>query len=434
MNAAGPPRNTTEAPENATGSSQAAPDLPAAKHSGASARRASHLVHALRRAGLDLRLLLMAVLLVGMGVAFHVLSGGVFLSPENLYNIAQQTAVVGIVSTVMVLIIVARHIDLSVGSVMGFVGVLIAFLMYTSGWPWYAASLAGLAVAILVSMYQGTLTAMLGVPSFVVTLGGLMSFRGAAFLVADGKTQPVNDEFFQRLGGGYDGSIGVAATWALTALVIAGLFVRMAQRRRSRSRHEMQNEPLWIDVAVTALPCVVLLAFASAMNSYQITSKTEPQGIPIPVLIWAGVGAVLSFLVHRTRFGRYVFAMGGNPDAAELVGIPVRRVTLQLFVLLAVLVTIAAIVSIARLNAGTNSLGTGMELYVIAAAVIGGTALAGGTGSILGSALGALIMQSLDSGMLLLDVSIGKRMVIIGQVLIVAVVFDVLYRRRFGER
>jgi D-xylose transport system permease protein len=275
MNTAGPPRNTVGAPDNATGPSQAAPDQPT-EHPRASATHASHLVPALRRAGLDLRLLLMAVLLVGMGVAFHVLSGGVFLSPENLYNIAQQTAVVGIVSTVMVLVIVARHIDLSVGSVMGFVGVLIAFLMYTSGWPWFAACLAGLVVAILVSMYQGTLTAMLGVPSFVVTLGGLMSFRGAAFLVADGKTQPVNDEFFQRLGGGYDGSIGVAATWALTALVIAGLFVRMAQRRRSRSRHEMQNEPLIIDVAVTALPCVVLLAFAWAMNSYQITSKIEP--------------------------------------------------------------------------------------------------------------------------------------------------------------
>jgi D-xylose transport system permease protein len=434
MNAAGPPRNDTGTPENATGPSQSAPDLPAVERGGASAAHASHPLHALRRAGLDLRLLLMTVLLAGMGVAFHVLSGGVFLSPENLYNIAQQTAVVGIVSTVMVLVIVARHIDLSVGSVMGFVGVLIAFLMYTSGWPWPAACLAGLAVAILVSMYQGALTALLGVPSFVVTLGGLMSFRGAAFLVAEGKTQPVNDEFFQRLGGGYDGSIGVTATWALTALVIAGLFVRTAQRRRSRSRHEVQNEALWIDVAVTLLPCVVLLAFAWSMNSYQITSKTQPQGIPIPVLVWAGVAAALSFLVHRTRFGRYVFAMGGNPDAAELVGIPVKRVTLQLFALLAVLVTIAAIVSIARLNAGTNSLGTGMELYVIAAAVIGGTALAGGTGSILGSALGALIMQSLDSGMLLLDVSIGKRMVIIGQVLIVAVVFDVLYRRRFGER
>jgi D-xylose transport system permease protein len=386
-----------------------------------------------RRTGIDLRLALMSVLLVAMGVVFNVLSGGVFLSPENLYNVAQQTAVVGIVATVMVLVIVARHIDLSVGSVMGFVGVLIAYLQYTAGWSWPAACLAGLAVALLVSIYQGWLTAMLGVPSFVVTLGGLMSFRGAAFLVADGKTQPVNDAFFQRLGGGYDGGIGTAATWALAGFVALVLFARMLQKRRARAHHGMPNEPLWLPLLLTAIPALVVFVFAAVMNSYQIASKDAPQGLPIPVLIWAVVAVVLSFIVHRTRFGRYVFAMGGNPDAAALVGIPVKRVTLMLFALLAVLVTVAAIVSIARLNAGTNSLGTGMELYVIAAAVIGGTALAGGTGSIFGSVLGALIMQSLDSGMLLLDVPIGKRMVIIGQVLIVAVVFDVLYRRRFGE-
>lgn len=386
-----------------------------------------------RRTGVDLRLLLMCLLLVVMAIVFNLLSGGVFLSPENLYNIAQQTAVVGIVSTVMVLIIVARHIDLSVGSVMGFVGVLVAYLQYTSGWSWPAASLAGLAVALLVSLYQGGLTAVLGVPSFVVTLGGLMSFRGAAFLVADGKTQPVNDEFFQRLGGGYDGGIGTTATWVLVVVVGVIFFARMWQKRRARQRHEMPVEPLWMDLLLTAVPVLVVFAFAATMNNYQISSKTEAQGMPIPVLIWAAVAVVLSFIVHRTRFGRYVFAMGGNPDAAALVGIPVKRVTLMLFALLAVLVTIAAIVSIARLNAGTNSLGTGMELYVIAAAVIGGTALAGGSGSIFGSVLGALIMQSLDSGMLLLDVPIGKRMVIIGQVLIVAVVFDVLYRKKFGE-
>ncbi|VTU13487.1 Xylose transport system permease protein XylH [Variovorax sp. SRS16] len=386
-----------------------------------------------RRSGVDLRLLLMSVLLVVMAIVFHVMSGGLFLTPENLYNLAQQTAVVGVVATVMVLIIVARHIDLSVGSVMGFVGVLIAYLQYTAGWSWPASCLAGLAVALLVSLYQGGLTALLGVPSFVVTLGGLMSFRGAAFLVADGKTQPVNDEFFQTLGGGYDGGIGVTATWVLAALVGLALFARMLQKRSARQRHEMAVEPLWLDVLLTAVPVAVVLAFAATMNHYQIPSKTAPQGIPIPVLIWAVVAVVLSFLVHRTRFGRYVFAMGGNPDAAALVGIPVKRVTLMLFALLAVLVTIAAIVSIARLNAGTNSLGTGMELYVIAAAVIGGTALAGGSGSIFGSVLGALIMQSLDSGMLLLDVPIGKRMVIIGQVLIVAVVFDVLYRKYVGE-
>ncbi|MBT2321684.1 ABC transporter permease [Variovorax paradoxus] len=387
-----------------------------------------------RRSGVDLRLLLMSALLVVMAIVFHVLSGGIFLSPENLYNIAQQTAVVGIVSTVMVLVIVARHIDLSVGSVMGFVGVLVAYLQYSAGWSWQASCLAGLAVALLVSLYQGGLTAMLGVPSFVVTLGGLMSFRGAAFLVADGKTQPVNDEFFQRLGGGYDGGIGTTATWALAAFVGVVLFARTLQKRRARQRHEMPVEPLWLDLLLTAVPVAVVFAFAATMNSYQISSKTEPQGIPIPVLIWAIVAVVLSFIVHRTRFGRYVFAMGGNPDAAALVGIPVKRVTMLLFALLAVLVTVAAIVSIARLNAGTNSLGGGMELYVIAAAVIGGAALAGGSGSIFGSVLGALIMQSLDSGMLLLDVQIGKRMVIIGQVLIVAVVFDVLYRKYFGER
>jgi len=203
----------------------------------------------------------------------------------------------------------------------------------------------------------------------------------------------------------------------------------MVLRRRAAARHGMTNQPVWVDVLLVAAPVVLLAVFAATMNSYTVTNKDAPQGIPIPVLIWAAVAVVMSFISQRTRFGRYVYAMGGNPDAAVLVGIPVKRVTLMLFALLAVLVTIAAIVSVARLNAGTNSLGTGMELFVIAAAVIGGTALAGGSGTIIGSVLGALIMQSLDSGMLLLDVSIGKRMVIIGQVLIVAVVFDVLYRK-----
>ena len=391
-------------------------------------------LQALRHADVDWRLVLMGAVLAAVAIIFHVLSGGIFLSPENLYNIAQQTAVVGIVSTVVVLVIVARHIDLSVGSVMGFVGVLVAYLQYTSGWSWPAASLAGLAVAILVSLYQGALTAVLGVPSFVVTLGGLMSFRGAAFLVADGKTQPVTDEFFMRLGGGYDGAIGVTASWVLAGLMSLALLLAIANKRRMQRNHSVPSNALWVDALLVAVPIIIVLAFAAAMSAYKIPNKDAPQGIPIPVLIWAAVAMLLSFIVHRTRFGRYVFAMGGNPDAAALVGIPVRRVTMMLFALLAVLITVASIVSIARLNAGTNSLGTGMELYVIAAAVIGGTALAGGSGSILGSVLGALIMQSLDSGMLLLDVSIGKRMVIIGQVLIAAVVFDVLYRKWTGEK
>lgn len=393
----------------------------------------SPVPNVLRQLAIDWRLVLMGAVLVATAIVFNILSGGLFLSPENLYNIAQQTAVVGIVATVVVLVIVARHIDLSVGSVMGFVGVLIATLMYTAGWHWVEASLAGLAVAIAVSLYQGALTAMLGVPSFVVTLGGLMSFRGAAFLVADGKTQPVNDLFFQRLGGGFDGAIGVQASWVLAAVLVAALVLQTALRRRAKAAYDVPNPPLWLDALVAAVPALIVVGFVATMNAYQIPTKDAPQGVPIPVLIWGSVALVLSFIVHRTRFGRYVFAMGGNPEAAALVGIPVRRVTLMLFALLGVLITIAAMVSIARLNAGTNSLGTGMELYVIAAAVIGGTALAGGSGSILGSVLGALIMQSIDSGLLLLDISIGLRYVIIGQVLIAAVVFDVVYRRLTGD-
>jgi D-xylose transport system permease protein len=391
------------------------------------------VLNSLKQAAIDWRLVMMGTVLATIAIVFNVLSGGLFLSPENLYNIAQQTAVVGVIATVVVLVIVARHIDLSVGSVMGFVGVLIATLMYTAGWHWVPASLAGLAVAIAVSLYQGALTAMLGVPSFVVTLGGLMSFRGAAFLVADGKTQPVNDEFFQRLGGGFDGAIGVSASWMLAAVIVVALVLQMWAKRRAKASYAVPNNPRWLDAAIVLVPVAIVLAFVGAMNSYQIMNKDAPQGIPIPVLIWAAVALVLSFIVHRTRFGRYVFAMGGNPEAAALVGIPVRRVTLMLFALMGVLITIAAMVSIARLNAGTNSLGSSMELYVIAAAVIGGTALAGGSGSILGSVLGALIMQSIDSGMLLLDVSIGVRYVIIGQVLIAAVVFDVVYRRLTGD-
>lgn len=391
------------------------------------------VLNSLKQAAIDWRLVMMGTVLAAIALVFNILSGGLFMSPENLYNIAQQTAVVGVVATVVVLVIVARHIDLSVGSVMGFVGVLIATLMYTAGWHWVEASLAGLAVAIAVSLYQGALTAMLGVPSFVVTLGGLMSFRGAAFLVADGKTQPVNDQFFQRLGGGFDGAIGVTASWVLAGVIVLALMLQMWAKRRAKASYDVPNNPLWLDALIVLVPVAIVLGFVTAMNNYQIMNKDAPQGIPIPVLIWAAVALVLSFIVHRTRFGRYVFAMGGNPEAAELVGIPVRKVTLMLFALMGVLITIAAIVSIARLNAGTNSLGTSMELYVIAAAVIGGTALAGGSGSILGSVLGALIMQSIDSGMLLLDVSIGVRYVIIGQVLIAAVVFDVVYRRMTGD-
>ena len=382
---------------------------------------------------LDLRLAIMAGVLTVMAVAFHALTGN-FLTPENLYNIAQQTAVVGIIATAMALIIVARQIDLSVGSAMGVIGVLIAFLMYTHGWHWVPACLAGLALALVIGLYQGWLTAYLGVPSFVVTLGGLMSFRGAAFLVADGKTQPITDATFLLFGGGLDGALGPTWSWVLGIVMTAAFVWMTVSRRRSAGAHGVALRPLGFDIAITAAFALLALAFVATMNAYQLADKGVGQGVPVPVLIWGIVVVGVSFLVNRTRFGRYVYAIGGNPEASLLVGIPVKRVLLKLFLLLGVLTTVAAIVAVSRLNAGTNSLGANQELYVIAAAVIGGVALSGGSGTVLGTVLGALIIQFLESGLLLLDVAIGWRMVIIGQVLIVAVVFDVLYRRATGER
>jgi len=391
------------------------------------------MLNHLQISALDLRLSIMAGVLVAMALVFHALTGS-FLTPENLYNIAQQTAVVGIVAAAVALIIVARQIDLSVGSVMGMVGVLIAFLMYTKGWHWVPASFAGLAVALLIALYQGWLVAYLGVPSFVVTLGGLMSFRGAAFLVADGKTQPVSDPTFLMIGGGLDGSLGPTLSWALGLSLAALLMWNTFSKRRRAQANGFPLRPLWFEAALTAFFVIVLLGFTALMNAYVIAAKGAGQGIPIPVVIWGVVVMGMAFIVNRTAFGRYVYAIGGNPEAALLVGIPVKRVMLKLFLLLAVMVTVAAVVSVSRLNAGTNSLGSNMELYVIAAAVIGGVALSGGSGTVLGSVLGALIIQFLESGLLLLDVGIGMRMVLIGQVLIVAVVFDVLYRRATGER
>jgi len=169
------------------------------------------------------------------------------------------------------------------------------------------------------------------------------------------------------------------STWASgsspnvpSAVVTAGLFVRMAQRRRSRSRHEMQNEPLWIDVAVTVLPCVVLLAFAWVMNSYQITSKTEPQGIPIPVLIWAGVAVVLSFLVHRTRFGLNIRAVGENPEAADVAGIPIFSVRYATLIAGGALMGLAgAFLSLAQLGAFTFGIIAGRGWIAIALVIFG---------------------------------------------------------------
>ncbi|MGF1628113.1 MAG: sugar ABC transporter permease [Kiloniellaceae bacterium] len=387
-----------------------------------------------RLTGLDTRLLAMLGALVVIWIVLDILAGGLFLTPRNLFNLAVQGSAVGIMATGMVLVIVARHIDLSVGSVLGFIGMSIAFLQVEilplgAAWNWPLTILAGLALGAVVGVWQGLWVAYGGVPAFVVTLGGLLIFRGGAFEITDGRTVAPLDPVYQLLGGGVDGSIGATASWALGLVAVAAVVYFSVRARGKRARYGFPLKPLWAEVAMICAWSAIIIGFVMVMNAYTKPRSDIPRGIPVPVLILLGVVLIMTFISRFTKFGRYVFAMGGNPEAAALSGINVKRTTVMIFVVMGVLCAVAAVVTTARLNAGTNSMGTLAELNVIAAAVIGGTSLAGGIGTIPGAILGAVIMQSLDNGMVLLGVSSSLRSIVIGLVLVAAVWFDVVYNR-----
>ena len=383
---------------------------------------------------INTRMLSMIGALIVIWVVLNVLTDGIFFTSRNLYNLAVQTSVVGIMATGMVLVIVARHIDLSVGSLMGFTGMVIAYLqvhVFTLGaaWNWPLTVVCGLVLGAIVGLWQGWWVAYRGVPAFVVTLGGLLVFRGGAYLVTDGRTVAPMDKTYQLLGGGIDGSIGATWSWVFGIVCILLMIFGTLTNRVRRKKYGFKPKARWAELVLLLIGIGVVCAFVMIMNSYYKPRTEIPRGIPIPVLILISVVAVMTLLAKITKFGRYVFAIGGNPEAAELSGINVQRVTMYIFMVMGILCGIAAVITTARLNAGANSMGTMAELNVIAAAVIGGTSLAGGIGTIAGAILGAVIMQSLESGMVLMGVTSAMRQVVIGLVLIIAVWFDVMYNK-----
>lgn len=381
---------------------------------------------------LDTRMLAMIGALLVIWLIFTVMTDGIFLSPRNLFNLTVQSTVVGIMATGMVLVIVARHIDLSVGSLLGLTGMIIAWLQVEvfplgAAWNWPLTIVIGLLCGALIGAWQGYWIAYRGVPAFVVTLAGLLMFRGGAWLVTEGRTIAPMDPTYQMLGGGIDGSIGATWSWILGGVAIAALIGGSAYSRIRRQRFGFRVKPMWAEVGLIVVGAALVVGFVMVMNAYTLPRTDIPRGIPVPVLILILVVIVMALMARVTRFGRYVFAMGGNPEAADLSGIDVKKITLMVFVVMGVLCAIAAVVTTARLNAGANSMGLMAELSVIAAAVIGGTSLAGGVGTITGAILGAVIMQSLENGMVLLGVSSAMRQVTIGLVLIAAVWFDSVY-------
>jgi D-xylose transport system permease protein len=388
----------------------------------------------------DTRLLGMISALAIIWIGFNVVSGGLFLTPRNLWNLSVQTSAIAVMATGMVLIIVSRNIDLSVGSILGFTGYAMAMVQtiwvptvlglgFNQPYTWLVALLFGVIIGAAIGAFQGAITAYVGVPSFIVTLGGLLVWRGLVFELNQGQTIGPMDTTFFRIGGGPGGYIGDAASWAVAAIASVGIVVSLIAARRRRRRYGFPLRPMWADVSLAVFGCVAVVAAAWIANSYPAPDGT-PRGIAIPVLLAIGVTIVITVIATRRRFGRYVFAIGGNPEAAELGGINTRRTILLTFVLMGMLAAVSGAITTARLNAAVTSLGIQTELDTIAAAVIGGTSFAGGIGTIPGAVLGAVVMQSLRSGMLLLRVDSPIQDVVAGTVLVVAVALDTILRRR----
>jgi D-xylose transport system permease protein len=411
----------------------------------------------LRATEIDTRLLGMAAALIVIWIGIHVLSGGTFLTPRNLWNLSVQTSAVAIMATGMVLVIVSRNIDLSVGSMMATLGMAMALLQaeilpgildFGSPYIWVISLAAGMALGALLGAFQGVIIAYVGVPSFIVTLGGLLVWRGVAWWMASGRTIAPMDATFQLLGGGSRGNVGGVWSWVVGAVASVALVATLINNRRQRNRFGFALRPMWALISIGVVGVTVILGSVAYLNRYYLPDVLARRyadehgivfppegldislGLAIPVLLAIGVALVMIFVGGRRQFGRYVFAIGGNPEAAELGGINTRSTTVKTFALMGVLVGVSAAISIGRLNAAVSGLGQLTELYVIAAAVIGGTSLAGGIGTIQGAVLGALVMQSLQSGMVLLGVDAPVQDIIVGIVLVVAVAIDTYYRRR----
>lgn len=409
----------------------------------------------------DLRLLGMVGAFLGICIIFNILTDGRFLTPRNIFNLTIQTVSVAIMATGMVFVIVTRHIDLSVGALLATCTAVMGMLQ--TAWlpqvfglelghpliPWITI-LAGLITGALIGAAQGWLIGYQAIPAFIVTLGGLLIWRNVGWHLTDGATIGPLDKTF-ILFGGINGTLGVFWSWIVGISATGAALLAMWFGRNAKVKHGFPVKPVWAEATMMAVISAIILGFVAILNAYAVPERVIARnpslygceaaegcvaayGIPYSVLVLIAVSIVMTIIALRTRLGRYIFATGGNPDAAELSGINTRLLTVKIFAMVGVLSALAGVVASARLGYHTNDLGTLDELRVIAAAVIGGTALSGGIGTIYGAIIGALIMQSLQSGMAMVGVDAPYQNIVVGAVLVLAVWIDIQYRKRVGAK
>ncbi len=409
---------------------------------------------------IDTRLLGMIGAFVVLCLVFNVLTDGRFLTARNIFNLTIQTVSVGIMATGMVFVIVTRNIDLSVGSLLATCSAMMAMTQTFVAPQWLGlelghgmiaplAILVGLTTGVIVGAFHGWLIGYLTIPAFIVTLGGLFVWRNVAWHLTGGQTIGPLDANFQ-LFGGIGGTMGVTGSWIFGIIAVAAALYGLMSARRAKVAHDFPVKPMWAEFVIAGIVVVAILGFVAILNSYEIPTRrlqrmfeargevmpegyTTGYGIPYSVLILIAVAVIMTVTAQRTRLGRYIFATGGNPEAAQLSGIRTRALTVKIFMIVGALCAISAIVASSRQTFHSNDVGTLDELRVIAAAVIGGTALSGGIGTIYGAILGALIMQSLQSGMAMVGVDAPYQNIVVGIVLVLAVYIDILYRKRTGS-
>jgi putative multiple sugar transport system permease protein len=363
-------------------------------------------------------------------VLFAILTGGTSLSPGNITNIVLQYSYVLVLAIGMVIVIIAGHIDLSVGSVVALSGAVSAVLVIKHGAPWWVGVLAALAVGILVGMWQGFWVAYVGIPAFIVTLAGMLIFRGATQQVLNNTSlSPFTAEYQKVASGFLNGVLGGngydAFTLLIGALAVAGYAVSGFRTRVARIRYKQPVESFPLFVARVVLVAVVVMAFA-----WQLA---HARGLPVVLIILGVLILAYSTITKRSVFGRQVYAIGGNLAAATLSGVKVKVVNFWIFVNMGFLAAIAGVIYSSRSNGAQPSAGNSFELDAIAAAFIGGAAVTGGVGTVVGAMVGGLLVGVMSNGMQLLGVEQQIQSVVKGLVLLLAVAFDVYNKRRAGS-
>ncbi len=349
---------------------------------------------------------------------FHWQTNGIFMMPRNLSNLMLQTSVTGIIAVGMLMVIVAGQIDLSVGSLLGLAGGVAAIVFTNMQYGIFAAIIAAIAVSVAIGLFQGFLTAYLNIPAFIVTLGGLLAWRGAIKGISESETIPVADETFKAIGQQY---IPPSIGWALAAVAILAILYFAYSRATAEKAYGLGDGNVGAEILKSLLPIGGVIVFIFVMNS--------EAGVPIPVLILIVVALLGYFITTNTTFGRYLYAIGGNAEAARLSGINNKIQIVKVFALLGALTGIAALIFTARVGSAAPGAGGLKELDAIAACVIGGTSLMGGRGTVFGACLGALIMSSLDNGMSLLNVQDYMQELVKGGILVAAVGLDMVGKK-----